>query len=814
MTDRPRTPRAAALSLPKKLAFAAVTVGAVFGLVELALWAGGATPLIAREDPFRGFSGLVSVFERDGDVYRTARVQGQRTFNAQTFLADKPDDGLRLFTLGGSSAYGFPMGAEAAFTAVLGEVLAEAYPRRTVEAVNAAGVSYAMHRLRYVAREVVGYEPDFLVVYSGHNEFVEPTFFEELKRRGASRTRIEHALAHSRLYSVLRSTVDVARREPETAADRFGMVVRREHENAFTPDDKREVIDAFREGLREIVRLAHERGTKVVVATVPANLREWPPNHSLAGELEPEASRRWVAALAEGRARLAAGDAPAAAASFEAALGLAPDHAESHFLAAKAYEALGRWDDARDAYDRACDLDASPIRRLSGVNDAVRQVAREEGALLVDVELAFRERSEHGLVGFDLIEDYVHPTREAHELIAWLVWEAMESAGWLPGGVASRDLFARVVDRRRPEAGAESATWYFNQGYLLEHQGRAGEALARYREAVRLDPSHTAALSNLARLLVEEEREDEALPLLDRLLRIDPDHPEGRVIYGNALRLQGRTDEAAEQYRRAAGSAAEDVTARLSLGQLLLERGDLAGARAEFERALALAPSHPDARLGLAAVVERTDGAAAALPLYREIVREHPSSARGRLLLGIAIGAAGDRAAAIAALEEAAGLDPSSPAAPFEIGRLHVESGALDQASGSLRTALERDPDHVPSLNLAALVAGRLRRVDEALVHLSRIVEIEPGSPEAHNNHGVVLRHTGRMSEAIESFQTAVALDDGFAKAHSNLAAALATAGRWDEALRHAERAAALDPQDRVAAARLASIRGRRVPPA
>ena len=50
----------------KKVLFSAVTVLGFFALVELGLWMAGAPTLIEQEDPFRGFSGLVKVFQREG----------------------------------------------------------------------------------------------------------------------------------------------------------------------------------------------------------------------------------------------------------------------------------------------------------------------------------------------------------------------------------------------------------------------------------------------------------------------------------------------------------------------------------------------------------------------------------------------------------------------------------------------------------------------------------------------------------------------------------------------------------------------------
>ena len=87
--------------------------------------------------------------------YRTRAASRGSTFNDQSFLATKPADGLRLFCLGGSSSFGFPWGAEAAFTSIVGEALAATHPQRHVEAVNASGVSYAMHPLNIVADELL-----------------------------------------------------------------------------------------------------------------------------------------------------------------------------------------------------------------------------------------------------------------------------------------------------------------------------------------------------------------------------------------------------------------------------------------------------------------------------------------------------------------------------------------------------------------------------------------------------------------------------------------------------------------------------------
>jgi len=99
-----------------------------------------------------------------------------------------------------------------------------------------------------------------------------------------------------------------------------------------------------------------------------------------------------------------------------------------------------------------------------------------------------------------LIEDYVHPTRRGHELIAWHVLRAIANAGWLGGGDApDRAAFDRLVAERRSRTEERNATWFFNQGVILTDQGHVAEAIAKYREALRLQPEDTRARARLGK---------------------------------------------------------------------------------------------------------------------------------------------------------------------------------------------------------------------------------------------------------------------------------------------------------------------------
>ena len=689
------------VSLWKKLLLATAVYLAFFTLVELALWATGVTTLNEREDPFRGFSGLVRVFDRDGEVYRTRRGS-LGTFNDQSFLAKKPAGGLRIFCLGGSSSHGFPWGAEAAFVGIVGDALAASHPELHVEAVNASGVSYAMHRLNIVADELLAYEPDVLIVYSGHNEFVETAFFEALKHRSTARTRLEFWLAHSHVYSAMQSAAEGLRYETPSTSDQFQARVQRDETVIFSRQQKEAIVAEYHRRLARLVRSTRAAGVHVVLSTVPANLRDWRPQASTMDvRLDDDAQRQWTEAFVTGKQQLNNGDFEASAASLELAARLAPGYAETQFLLAKAYDGLARWDDARRAYQQACDADASPNRRVSGINAAIREVARQYGALLVDVERIFEQRSEHGLVGFNLIEDYVHPTREGHELIAWHVWDAIERAGWLgKKSAADKAVFDDLVAERRRRPMFKNAVWSFNQGVVLEHQGQTEAAIKKYRQALEASPNYRGALQNLGLLLNKTGKAAEALAICERLEAIDPTSAVAHNNLGNALKRLGRFEEAIAHYKEALRLNPDFAEARSNSGAVLHALGRFEEAIAHYEEAQRLKPNLAMTQISWGAALRELGRFEQAAAHFEEALRFEPdnNSAWNHLAWLLATcpdAQVRDGRRAVELAQRASWATGHTDASALDtLAAAYAEAGNFDEAVRWQEKAAQLAPDH------------------------------------------------------------------------------------------------------------------------
>jgi Flp pilus assembly protein TadD len=632
-------------------AVALLAVLLFFGAVEGILWAAGASTLAAERDPFQGFYGRIRVFrlDRERGVYRTPRP-ALASFNYQEFRAHKPEDGLRFFVLGGSSAYGFPWGAEESFTRYLGDALRASRPGRTVEAINAGAMSYASHRLRILARELLEYEPDALVIYGGHNEFVERRFYQDLLERARALDPVRRLLHQSRLYSLMTRFYlrdgDSARPAsdsgpgPEGREVAFGIRVARDPALNVTEAEREEMRRLFEGNVRAILDLAGEAGVAVVLCTVPSNLSGWVPNQSvLPSDLSLDVRKAVGNLLADARAALGRGDAASAAARLERARQLSPGHAELHFYLGKAYEALGRWEDARASYVRARDSDASPQRAISSVNDTIRRLAEERDVPLVDVERLFEREAPHGLLGFDAFEDYVHPKPEAHRRIALALWTLFEEEGLLGEArgadeasfwKALEDASGPRVAADTPEARNRTAMQLYNTGVVLMNQGLLEEAEEKFRACRELNPLYTAAGTNLGYLLYVQGRLEESVAEFRKVLQITPRHVPSLIGLGESLRRMGRLERAGAVLGRATRIDARSARAWSHLGMVLYDRKQYAEAEAAFRKAAKLGPQDADARsrLGMSLIAqERFDEA---LPAFRESLELQPHHVQAR----------------------------------------------------------------------------------------------------------------------------------------------------------------------------------------
>ncbi|MEA3306796.1 MAG: hypothetical protein U9Q34_03325, partial [Elusimicrobiota bacterium] len=291
---------------------------------------------------------------KDGAIIIPGRSQG-RDFS---FIMPKPKGVKRIFIIGESVAglmyWQIPLVKDSI---------------KNPEIVNCGMGAYESGRILDVFIEIMDYEPDLIVVLSGNNEMVgDPCrgIAAEMRRR----LRMIKINA-KRIFSGLKM------KESEYFIN----------------------IKTHEERLRKMVKIAREKKVPVVLCTLPANMKDFSPFGSLPFEIKNFAKAYFL---------METGHYKKAKKIFEAILTENPKEPFNHFYLAKILESLGKFNEAKRHYELAIEWDNRMDRSSKERNKMIREVTKEEGACLADLEKSFMDVSKNKIIGGDLIVDGVH----------------------------------------------------------------------------------------------------------------------------------------------------------------------------------------------------------------------------------------------------------------------------------------------------------------------------------------------------------------------------------------------------------------------
>ena len=582
----------------RRVLFAAVAV--LLGLsplfaLELCLRAFEIGKPSGYADPFVGFSDVYPLFEldADGSQYQTSSAH-LYFFGRQTFAVRKPPNGFRAFCLGGSTVLGHPFQPDTAFPKWLEVELSGRDPGRDFEMVNCGGMSYASYRLVPILEEVLGYDPDLIVVMTGHNEFLEDRTYREIKERSAVQTWLEdrayslHTVTLARrLVGALGGTKKASKSDVDQRTVLKPVVdARLDHGTGYAsyqrdPAWSDAVLKHYRHNLSRMVDLCRASDVPLVFVNPGTNLRDCPPFKSEHGAgVDDEAKARWSAALDAASAADVV-DPQKALLSYERAVVIDGDHAELVYRMARCLDRLGRIEAARPLFLRAKDLDVCPLRILEPMNEILLDVIRTSETPSVDARALLERISPDGIPGSNCYVDHVHPGVRGHQIIAEALAERLTGLG-LVDSVSAWDARQR---RRAYRRHIDSL------GRLYFVQGRARvESLDRWarRDRLRLgtSPRNTRDHLDLARAQIEFGEDDEAHKHIEHAARLELSSLSRVLDDAFELFEEGRDASArglVELVRRLAMDAQVIVEADLAIAMLALEEGDKARGQALYD---------------------------------------------------------------------------------------------------------------------------------------------------------------------------------------------------------------------------------------
>lgn len=370
----------------------------------------------------------------------------------------------RIFVFGESAAQGDPEPTYG-FSRYLDVLLDERYPDTEFEVICVAMTAINSHVILPIARECARLEGDLWVIYMGNNEMIGPfgagTVFGA-KAPGLGFVRTSLALKKTRLGQLMANIVSRPGSKSQ-APEKWGGI-NMFKENPLRHDDpaRLRAYENFEGNLKDILEVGQKAGVPIILSTVGSNLKDCSPFESLHREdLDASEKSEWKRLFQEGRKLEQTGNYEEALRLYSDAAMIDPEFAELQFRMGTCQLALGRSEQARQAFVHARDYDALAVRADTRINriliDAMHGNEQLHG---IDVTEALAVQSPKGIPGKELFNEHVHYTVEGNYTLARLIADQVitllppeilepQTENWLDHEESNRWLALTVWDQLR-----------------------------------------------------------------------------------------------------------------------------------------------------------------------------------------------------------------------------------------------------------------------------------------------------------------------------------------------------------------------------
>jgi predicted O-linked N-acetylglucosamine transferase (SPINDLY family) len=206
-----------------------------------------------------------------------------------------------------------------------------------------------------------------------------------------------------------------------------------------------------------------------------------------------------------------------------------------------------------------------------------------------------------------------------------------------------------------------SAADLFRRAITSFQQGRLEEAERSFRQLLRREPRHLAALNILAIVLTTQKKYAEAEPYLLLALKINATSDATFYNYGIVLKALGRPEQALERFSQAIALNPGNAESWNNRGTVFHELGDPTAAVSDFDRAISLDPKYPAAIFNKSRSLAKLRRYDAALAACDHVLVLKPDMAEAWFGRGFALHELRRYDEAAASYAKALRIDPAMP---------------------------------------------------------------------------------------------------------------------------------------------------------
>lgn len=359
------------------------------------------------------------------------------TGNSELFKKNKEKSTLRIFVLGESTTIGYPYFHNGSFHRWLLFRLMHEFPDREFEIINLSLTAVNSYTVLGFAKEIVKYQPDAVMIYSGHNEYYGTLGVGSTNSVGNNSRVIQLVLAlrKLRIVQLVTGLFERAKNSSDLKKEFAGQTLMQrmvaDQQIQYGSSLYKKGIEQFNSNMDKTLELFNKNGIPIFISNLVCNEMDLKPFVSIFPDSVqlPGFNKNFK----EGVIAFNNGNWDQAARSLKVADRIYNGHALCNYYLGKLAYGEGNYIQAKKYFIRAKDLDGLRFRAPSEINDVIKKLCdKYKQAHLVDTEAAFDSISSNHIIGNGLILEHVHPNLKGYAIISDVFYKALKNEHIIP----------------------------------------------------------------------------------------------------------------------------------------------------------------------------------------------------------------------------------------------------------------------------------------------------------------------------------------------------------------------------------------------
>ncbi|HMC85922.1 MAG TPA: hypothetical protein VKI61_10365, partial [Chitinophagaceae bacterium] len=306
------------------------------------------------------------------------------------------------------------------------------FPDKQFEVINLSLTAVNSYTIRGFAKGLIQYQPDAVLVYSGHNEYYGTLGVGAVNKIGSNPNFIKLVLMSRglRIVQLLTNIFQSAKTESNLSKEYKGQTLMQrmvaDQQIPFGSPLYEKGIAQFTSNMDETLKFFSDNAVPVFVSNVVSNEMDIKPFVSI----QPDSIRfaGFKKNFVSGVSAFNSGDWKNAEQLLETADHVYHEHALCNYYLGKLAYQRGDYPLAKMYLIKAKDLDGLRFRAPSGINEVITKLcSKYPFAHLVDTKAAFDSSSVNHIIGSGLMLEHVHPNLMGYAIISNAFYEALKN---------------------------------------------------------------------------------------------------------------------------------------------------------------------------------------------------------------------------------------------------------------------------------------------------------------------------------------------------------------------------------------------------